>query len=134
MNPKVRSWCGVLFVVCLAVGVTWHFDVVLGQQGGAGGAGGGVGGGRGGGGGSGALGAGGAGGIAGGQGGGRGGAGGLGGTMVMGGSPGAVSATGDYVFVVHNHTLYQFTAQDLTLVNHVPLVPAPQKSGSNTRR
>ena len=130
MNPKLRSWCGVLFVVCLAVAVTWHFDSVFGQQGGAGGAGGGGGGGRGGGGG---IGFGGAGGASG-QSGSRGGAGGLGGSITTGAFPGAVSATGEFVYVVHNDTLYQFAAQDLSLVNHVPLVPAPQKTGSSTRR
>ena len=117
MNPKLRTWCGVLFVVFLALAVTWHFDSVFGQQGGAGGAGGGVGGGRGG--------AGGAGGI---QSGGRGGAGGIGGGLTAAGFPGAVSATGEFVYVVHNDTLYQFAAQDLALVNNVPLVPAPQKT------
>ena len=117
MNPKLRTWCGVLFVVFLALAVTWHFDSVFGQQGGAGGAGGGGGGGRGG--------AGGAGGI---QSGGRGGAGGIGGGLTAAGFPGAVSATGDFVYVVHNDTLYQFAAQDLALVNNVPLVPPPQKT------
>ena len=120
MNPKLRTWCGILFVVFLAVAVTWHFDSVFGQQGGAGGAGGGVGGGRGG--------AGGAGGQFGGAGGQAGGRGGAGGGLVAAGFPGAVSATGEFVYVVHNDTLYQFAAQDLALLNHVALVPAPQKA------
>ena len=117
MNPKQRTWCGVLLVVFLAFAVIWHFDSVFGQQGGAGGAGG-AGGGRGGG-------AGGAGGI---SSGGRGGAGGVGGGFMAAGSPGSVSATIDFVYVVHNDTLYQFAAQDLALVNQVPLVPSPQKT------
>jgi hypothetical protein len=129
MNPKLRSWCGVLFVVCLAVAVTWHFDSVFGQQ-----AGGGGGGGRGGGAGIGVGGAGGAGGAGAGQSGGRGGAGGVAGSITTGASPGAVSASGEFVYVVHNDTLYQFAAQDLSLVNHVALVPAPQKTGASTRR
>jgi hypothetical protein len=127
MNPKLRSWCGVVFVVCLAVVVTWQLNSVFGQQGGGGGAGG-VGVGRGGGGGGG-------GGVGGGQAGGRGGAGGLfGGSVTTGPFPGAVSATGEFVYVVHNDTLYQFTAQDLSLVNHVPLIPAPQKTATSTRK
>ena len=124
MNPKQRTWCGVLLVVFLALAVTWHFDSVFGQQGGAGGAGGGGGAGRGG--------AGGAGGF---QSGGRGGAGGIGGGLTAAGFPGAVSATGEFVYVVHNDTLYQFAAHDLALVSQVPLVPPPQKaSAPNTRR
>jgi hypothetical protein len=122
MNPKLRSWCGVLFVVCLAVAVTWQLDSVFGQQGGAGGAGGGRGG------------AGGAGGSGAGQSGGRGGTAGFGGGLTAGTVPGAVSATGEFVYVVHNDTLYQFTAQDLSLLNHVPLIPAPQRTAPNTRR
>src|SRR5262245_35766718 len=105
MNSKLRSWCGVLFVVCLAIAVTWHFDSVFGQQGGAGGGGGAAGGGRGGAGGVGAGGAGGAGGSGSGQAGGRGGAGGFGGAITVGGSPGAVSAMGEFVYVVHSDTL-----------------------------
>jgi len=120
MNPRLRTWCGVLFLVFLAVAVTWHFDSVFGQQGGAGGAGGGVGGGRGG--------VGGAGGV---SAGGRGGAGGGGGVLTAGGYPGAVSATGEFVYVVHNDTLYQFAAKDLNLLNQVPLMPAPQKTARN---
>ena len=123
MKSNVGKWCGLLFVVFLALAVTVHFDRVFGQQGGAGGAGGG-----------GSVGRGGAGGVGGLTGGGRGGTGGSGGGLMVGGFPGAVSASGEFVFVVHNDTLYQFAAHDLALVNQVPLVPPPQKAGTPSSR
>ncbi len=123
MNSKFRAGFGVLLVAFLAFAVVWHLDSVYGQQGGAGGAGG-----------AGAAGRGGAGGAGGGPGGGAGGRGGFGGGLVASGSPGAVSASGEVVYVVHNDTLYQFAAQDLALMNHVPLLPPPQKAVGANRK
>ena len=132
MNAKNRVVVGVAVAAILAAVLLWHLDRVYGQQGGAGGAGGSGFGQQGGAGGGGGGGRGGAGGI---SGGGRGGAGGSAGALLAGGAPGSVSAAGDFVYVVHNDTLYQFSAQGLTLVSRVALVPPPQKSvAENPRR
>ncbi|TWU25596.1 hypothetical protein [Bythopirellula polymerisocia] len=56
-------------------------------------------------------------------GGGEGGGGGFGGTLaddLMGCAP-AIAANDKYIFVVHNNTLYQFAAEDLTAIKSVPL-------------
>jgi hypothetical protein len=96
----------------------------LGGAGGAGGAPGGAGGRGGAGGGIGGA-AGGAGGAGGGFGGGAGGAGGGfgGGAGGFGGvaSAGSVAANNEFVYVLQNHTLYQFSANDLRLLKRVPM-------------
>jgi len=60
--------------------------------------------------------------------GGRGGGGGFGGNFPPGmfGGSAAVAAHGDFVFVVHNNTLYQFASKDLAAVNKVALEASPQ--------
>ena len=68
-------------------------------------------------------------GFGGGFGGGRGGrGGGFGGNFPPGmfGGSAAVAAHGDFVFVVHNNTLYQFASKDLAAVNKVALEASPQ--------
>ncbi len=112
MNSRKHFSLALAVVALLTLTFVWNMGSLYGQRGGVGGAGG-AGGGRGGG--------------AGGAGGGRGGAGGAGGGFSRS-TPGSVSATAEFVYVVHNDTLYQFAARELGLVNRVPLVPAPKKA------
>ena len=141
MQASVRTWCGILFVASLALAVTWHLSNAYGQQrgqgrGGAGGMGGGAAGGM----------AGGAGGM-GGMGGGAGGMGGMGGGMGgmggMGGGPGgmgppmapaSIAASGDYVYVMQNDTLYQFSADGLVLANQTQVPPVGKGAAAKPRK
>ncbi len=118
MNSRKHFSLALAVVALLTLTFVWNMGSLYGQRGGVGGAGGGRGGAGGGGGGRGG---------AGGAGGGRGGAGGAGGGFSRS-TPGSVSATAEFVYVVHNDTLYQFAARELGLVNRVPLVPAPNKA------
>ncbi len=112
MNSRKHFSLALVVVALLTLTFVWNMGSLYGQRGGVGGAGG-AGGGRGGAGGA--------------DGGGRGGAGGEGGGFPMT-TPGSVSATAEFVYVVHNDTLYQFAVRELALVNRVPLVPAPKKA------
>ena len=115
MNSRKHFSLALAVVALLTLTFVWNMGSLYGQRGGVGGAGG-AGGGRGG-----------SGGAGGGGRGGRGGAGGAGGGFSRS-TPGSVSATAEFVYVVHNDTLYQFAARNLGLVNRVPLVPAPKKA------
>ncbi len=115
MNFRKHFSLALAVVALLTLTFVWNMGSLYGQRGGVGGAGG-AGGGRGGAG-----------------GGGRGGAGGAGGGFPMS-TPGSVSATEGFVYVVHNDTLYQFAARNLGLVNRVPLVPAPKVVPQARRR
>lgn len=129
-------WAGLATATLLAVGVVLLLESAEAQtrtrqtqqpggaDGGVGGAGGlgGVGGAPGGAGGRGGGGAGGAGGGFGGAGGGAGGAGGgFGGGFGGVAGTGSVAANNEFVYVLQNHTLYQFSADDLRLLKRVPL-------------
>lgn len=46
-------------------------------------------------------------------------------TRMMGSNSVAICAHGDYIYVVRGNTLYQFTAEDLQLVNKVQLEERP---------
>jgi hypothetical protein len=104
-----------------------------GGQGGQGGGGGGFGfGGAGGQGGGFAGGAGGAGGFGGGFNGGAGGAGGMpggGGFAMMPFTAGTLAANDAYVYVLHNNTITQYAASDLSLVRSIPLDSAAAQDG-----
>jgi hypothetical protein len=126
-------WCGILFAASLASAVTWHLSDAYGQQRGQGrGMAGGMAGGAGGGGGmaGGAMG-GGPGGMGGGMGGGPGG---MGGGFGPPTPPASVAASGDYVYVVQNDTLYQLSADGLVLANQIQLPPAGKAGGAKARK
>lgn len=59
-------------------------------------------------------------------GGGQGSGGGFGGAGFPGFGGGSVAANAEYVYVLQNNTLYQFSAGDLKPIKNVPLEPAPK--------
>ncbi len=117
MQASLRTWCGILFAASLAIAVTWHLSSVYAQQRGQG---------RGGAGGMGAMGGG-----AGGMGGGPGGMGGGFGPPIL---PPAIAASGDFVYVVQNDTLYQLSAEGLVLTHQIQLPPAGKAAAAKARK
>jgi hypothetical protein len=112
MRHKTALWVAVLVAVSLAVIVSSRVETVSAKESGESSEG--IAGGSGGAGGAGGFGGGGGAGGPGGAGG-YGGSGGAGGGMSMGGG-GSVAAFGEYVYVLHQGALYQFSAHDLKLV------------------
>jgi len=116
MRHKTALWVAIFVAVSLAVIASLRVEVVSAKESGessegVAGGGGGAGGAGGFGGGGGAGGPGGAGGY--------GGSGGAGGGGMSRGGGGSVAAFGEYVYVLHQGTLYQFAAHDLKLVKKV---------------
>ena len=129
MQANLRTWCGILLAASLAIAVTWHLSSAYAQQrgqgrGGAGGMAGNAGGGVGG------MG-GGPGGMGGNMGGGPGG---MGGGFGLPTPPASVAASGDYVYVVQNDTLYQLSADGLVLANQIQLPPAGKAAAAKARK
>ena len=127
MNQKQLMWIAALVALSLVVISVARVNVAYAQRGGEGGYGeAGGSGGRGGYGGGGGIGGGGGYGGEGGRGGGGGGGG--GGGNVTGGSSGGIAAFGEYVYVLHQGTLYQYAAYDLAFIKKTDLKGAGGKN------